>query len=186
MSLKLAILGFLSWKPLTGYELKKMFEESPILYWSGNNNQIYKTLIALHKEDLVTQAVEHQADRPSRKIYTITGKGLSELKQLVLASPDLPSLRNPFLIQLSWADQLSPIELDALLTQYEEEIRIQALMLGQQIQRKLEAPNRTPRERYLWDMIINNWRGLYENELKWVRQVRLDLHVMEIGEHRHE
>jgi hypothetical protein len=42
MSIKHAILGFLSWQPSTGYELKKLFAESDTLSWSGNNNQRWK------------------------------------------------------------------------------------------------------------------------------------------------
>ena len=57
MSLTHTILGFLSWKPFTGYELKKLFSETDFIYWSGNNNQIYTTLVKLHKEGLVFEEV---------------------------------------------------------------------------------------------------------------------------------
>ena len=121
MSLEHAILGLLSWRSLSGYDLKKVFERSPALYWSGNNNQIYRTLINLHNAGLVTMEVINQESGPSRKIYTITDQGVSELKKWVLSTPELPQLRHVFLIQLSWADQLSSEELDALLARYEEE-----------------------------------------------------------------
>ena len=42
MSIHHAILGLLSWKPHTGYDLKKVFEDSAFMHWSGNNNQIYR------------------------------------------------------------------------------------------------------------------------------------------------
>ena len=42
MTIKYAILGLLSWKPFSGYDLKKIFVDSASLYWSGNNNQIYR------------------------------------------------------------------------------------------------------------------------------------------------
>jgi len=34
---------------------------------------------------------------------------------------------------------------------------------------------RTPRERYLWEMISENWIASYETELAWVRKLRKDL-----------
>ena len=40
MTIKYAMLGFLSWRPLAGYDIKKLMVDSPVLYWSGNNNQI--------------------------------------------------------------------------------------------------------------------------------------------------
>jgi DNA-binding PadR family transcriptional regulator len=57
VSIKYAILGLLSSKPSTGYEMKKVFEESSVMYWSGNNNQIYKSLVELLNEGLVTSEI---------------------------------------------------------------------------------------------------------------------------------
>ena len=178
MSIKHAILGFLSWTPLTGYELKKLFAESTTMHWSGNNNQIYKALVELHREELVTLEVQHQDDHPSRKIYTITEKGRSELRQWVLSTPEPPQIRNSFLVQLAWADQLEADELDALLAQYEEEVTVQLAMAGEQKQRNRNSPQRTPREAYLWQMIAENQISFYESELNWVRAVRRELGVI--------
>jgi DNA-binding PadR family transcriptional regulator len=175
MTIKYAILGFLSWRSYSGYDLKKMFVDSVFIYWSGNNNQIYRTLVQLHQEGLVTSEVEHQESGPSRKIYTVTDKGLSELKEWVLSSPELPQLRNSFLIQLAWADQLEPGELDTLLEKYEYEVQMQSLMYREHKRRNRINPARTRRENYLWEMISDNCIGFYENELAWVRKLRKEL-----------
>ncbi|MCI0395825.1 MAG: PadR family transcriptional regulator, partial [Chloroflexi bacterium] len=165
MSIKYAILGFLSWKSLTGYELKKLFTGSETLYWSGNNNQIYTTLAQLYREKLVTKEVQHQESSPSRKVYTITDTGLAALKQWLAAAPELPQLKNSFLIQLMWEDQLEPDELNALLDNYEEELRVRLLMVQEQERRRKASPAATPRTAYLWDMIGKNWISFYEHEL---------------------
>ena len=47
MDVHTAILGWLSWKPASGYDLKRVFSDSEIFYWSGNNNQIYKALLQI-------------------------------------------------------------------------------------------------------------------------------------------
>jgi PadR family transcriptional regulator AphA len=188
MSIEYAILGLLSWRPMTGYDIKKMFAGSAAFYWSGNNNQIYTTLVKLHENGLVTREVEIQEDSPSRKIYSITPKGQAELKNWLFSEPEPPELKNTFLIQLAWADQLSPEELDMLLEKYEAEIQMQVSMLQTQKQQKNIAPSgmvrdayinanlaRTPREAVLWGMIQENWISFYENELKWVRKLRKQL-----------
>jgi PadR family transcriptional regulator, regulatory protein AphA len=175
MNIKYALLGFLSWRSFSGYDLKKLFVDSAFIYWSGNNNQIYSTLIQLHRDGLVTTEVQHQASGPSRKMYTITAEGLAELKQWVLSSPEIPQPRNLFLIQLAWADQLTPSELDALLETYENEVNMQLLMYQEQKRRKSINPARTPRESYLWDMIAANGVAFYKHELSWVRQLRQEL-----------
>jgi hypothetical protein len=97
------------------------------------------------------------------------------LREWLLSSPEPPQLRNSFLVQLAWADQLAPDALDTLLEKYEHEVQMQSLMGQEQKRRHLINPARTPREAYLWDMIADNWIAFYENELVWVRKMRQDL-----------
>jgi PadR family transcriptional regulator, regulatory protein AphA len=176
MDIKYAILGFLSWQPCTGYDLKKMVVSSSVFYWSGNNNQIYTTLVTLHKAGLVTDRIEPQERYPSRKVYTITGVGLAELRGWMLSVPELPQYRSMFLVQLAWADALSESELNSLLAKYEDEISTQLMMLREREKRGINLnPARTPREKYIWDMIDSNNSGRYEYELDWVRRLRRGL-----------
>lgn len=177
MSIKYAILGFLSWRPFTGYELKQLFAESATLSWSGNSNQIYTPLVELHKEGLVSLEIQPQEGRPARKVYTLTVQGLAALKSWVLSTPEPPLQKNSFLLQLAWADQLEAEEVDALLETYAEKLQTQ-LLLFQGRSRSNEVPQRTSRETYLWNMIAQNWISFYENELRWVRSVREGLAKM--------
>src|SRR5512146_1518055 len=98
MDIQYAILGLLSWKSLSGYDLKKIISGSDLFYWSGNNNQIYNSLILLHKQGLVSQQVLQQESLPAKKIYTITDTGRAALRGWLLSNPELPELRNNFLI----------------------------------------------------------------------------------------
>ncbi len=184
MNIKYAILGFLSWRPLSGYDLKKLFADSAYFYWSGNNNQIYTTLVQLHQEGLVTNEVQQQESYPARKVYTITDRGRAELRAWVQAAPELPEVRNIFMVQLAWADQLTDEELDALLAQYEYEVEMQLAMYREKERRGSDKPARTPREVYLWKMMAENWLGAFENELAWVRQLRRGLAQLEAAETR--
>src|SRR5690625_2312088 len=137
MSIKFAILGILRWKPSTGYELKKIFEDSSFMYWSGNNNQIYKALISMEDEELVTNEVIHQDNDPSKKIYTITEVGLKELKEWVMSSSETPEIKKKFLVQLAWSDMLSNQELSEILTRYENELKAQLIMQQEKDRRAL-------------------------------------------------
>lgn len=175
MTIKYAILGLLSWRPFTGYELKKVIAESATMYWSGNNNQIYRTLVQLLEEGLVTNEVQYQENSPMKKVYSVTEKGLLELKHWVGSAPELPEFKNVFLIQLTWADLLNFEELNKLLLKYEEEVRMQLLMQQEKARRSTNAPQRTPREVFLGEMIATNIINSYENELNWVIKLRQDL-----------
>ncbi len=184
VSIKYAILGLLSWKPSTGYELKKIFQDSSIMYWSGNNNQIYKALIHLQDEGFVTSETQHQESLPSKKIYTITDEGISELKEWLISSPEAPEFKKPFLVQLAWSDLLSNQELNELLTKYENETKMQLILHQEKKRRGINIPNRTAREILLWDMISENILSSYRNELEWVGKIRQELFENEIIEER--
>lgn len=175
MSIKHAILGILSCNPLTGYDLKKIIRDSSFMYWSGNNNQIYKSLVELLNEGFVTNEVQHQESSPSKKIYTITKEGLAELKQWVLSTPEPPEFKKTFLVQLAWADQLSTDELNTLLSQYEYEVKMQIVMQQEIRRRGTFTSDRTPREKLIWDMIYQNIISAYETELAWVKQLQTNL-----------
>lgn len=184
MSIQLAILGILSWKPSTGYELKKIFEDSSFMYWSGNNNQIYKALMNMENENFVTSSVVHQDNSPSKKIYTITEEGLKELKKWLVSSPEAPEIKKTFLVQLAWSDLLSNQELSEVLSKYENEIKLQLIMQNEKYRRALHSPNRSTRESLIWEMISENIISTYNNELNWVRETRQKLFENEVVEEK--
>jgi len=175
MSIKYAILGYLSWKPSTGYQLKKNFEESSIMYWSGNNNQIYKALIQLQSEGCVSNEVIHQANSPSKKIYTITQKGLDSLKNWVMLNPEAPEFKKSFLVQLAWSHQLTNGEILSLIEAYENEVKMQLIMHNEKNKRDPVFPKRSSREELIWDMISENFTSSYEKELIWVEKIKKKL-----------
>lgn len=174
MDIACAILGLLSWQPFSGYDLKKIIAESDLFYWSGNNNQIYHSLVALHKAGLVTQQVQYQESLPAKKIYTITEAGRAELARWLRADPELPELHSGFLIQLAFAGALPGGALDSLLGKYEEELEIQMRMRQERL-RQAPAAGRTRREQYLWEQIHAHLAETYQHELEWARAVRRGL-----------
>ena len=175
MDIQFAILGLLDAQPLSGYDLKKIIAESDLFYWSGNNNQIYNSLVSLHKQGLVSVETFQQESLPPRKVYTITPAGQSALREALQTEPELPEIREPFLIQLAWADRLHGDELDALLARYAEEITVQIRMRKERIARPHFSPSRTPRERLLWARIEEHQLSRYEHELEWVNRLMQEL-----------
>lgn len=117
MSLKHAILGFLCYLPLSGYDLKKAFDNSVQHFWPANQSQIYRTLAELEENGLVTKEVIKREERLDVKIYHVTESGRTELHQW-LAHP-LPEHddREPFLIQVYFSGQLNDAEVLHLFRQ---------------------------------------------------------------------
>jgi PadR family transcriptional regulator, regulatory protein AphA len=175
MSIRHAILGFLSWKPFTGYELKKIFADALSFHWSGNNNQIYGSLVELHKDGAVSIEVQQQEKFPAKKLYTITDAGRAELRAWLLSEPELPNLRNIAHTQLAWAEALSDEELDGVLASYERQVSDQAIMCRERMRRGGSEPERSPREKLIWRCIDENRVAFYENELSWTKTLRMRL-----------
>jgi len=175
MSIKYVILGYISWKPATGYDLKRIIADSEILHWSANNNQIYRGLVDLHKAGWVSKEVQQQDGSPSRHIYTITPAGREALMAWVQETPEAPQQRKAFLMQLLWADDVETAVLQELLDQYLDAVGSKLFMLRVQAARKPDQPDTSERSQYLWNMIYRNAIATYEMELDWIRQVRQEL-----------
>lgn len=122
MSLKHGILGFLSqWPETTGYELKKEFDTSMNMIWFSHLSQIYPELNKLEKDELVQSKVIKQEGKPDKKTYTITKKGMKELKSWVSKQPETPKIKDSFLMQIFFMDKIPLEEAIFLLRTYQRE-----------------------------------------------------------------
>jgi DNA-binding PadR family transcriptional regulator len=111
MSLKHAILGFLSYLPLSGYDLKKAFDHSVQHFWPANQSQIYRTLAELEENGMVTKEVIEREERLDMKIYHVTEAGRAELHAWLTTPQPERDDREPFLIQVYFGGQISDDEL---------------------------------------------------------------------------
>ena len=123
MSLKHAILGFLSFAPLSGYDLKKAFDQSVRHFWPANQSQIYRTLAELDEQGLVDKEVIPREDRLDMKVYRTNEVGLAELRRWLSTPLPPQDNREPFLIQIFFGGQLTDAELLKLLEHEVQTVR---------------------------------------------------------------
>ncbi|HJQ56179.1 MAG TPA: PadR family transcriptional regulator, partial [Vineibacter sp.] len=100
MSLRAAILGFLSLDPTSGYTLKQRFDGSVRSFWTATQSQIYRELHALQREGLVSVEAVPGDGRPDRKVYSPTARGREALARWLEAPLEPLVLRHPLLLQL--------------------------------------------------------------------------------------
>ncbi|HEY5574465.1 MAG TPA: PadR family transcriptional regulator [Anaerolineales bacterium] len=115
MSLKHAILGFLSYTPFSGYDLKKAFDRSVQHFWPADQSQIYRTLAQLEEQGLVTKEVIDREDRLDLKIYHLTPAGLQELQDWLSTPLPAEATREPFLVQVFFAGKIADEEIAAVI-----------------------------------------------------------------------
>jgi DNA-binding PadR family transcriptional regulator len=114
--LEYALLGFLNYRPMTGYNLKQNMDGSTSHFWTAKLSQIYITLKALESKGWVRSSVQVQTERPDKRIYTITSEGKSNLQKW-LAEPltEVTSQKNMFLLKLFFAARTDKETVLALL-----------------------------------------------------------------------
>ncbi|MGW9350986.1 PadR family transcriptional regulator [Nocardiopsis flavescens] len=122
MSLRHAILGILSVKPMSGYELKKVVDGSVGHFWTADRSQIYRTLSALVEEGLASRGTVVQEGRPTLHPHTVTDAGLAELDRWLASPLQAPPTRDAFLARLFFADRLPPERVRALLDARHREV----------------------------------------------------------------
>lgn len=114
--LKYALLGFLNYVPMTGYQLKQYMDSSTAHFWHAKLSQIYGTLKALEAEGLITSVVQEQETRPDRRVYTITEAGQRAFSEW-LNDPlvETEQVKSSLLLKLFFSARLDPETLIAEL-----------------------------------------------------------------------
>ncbi|GGU23448.1 PadR family transcriptional regulator [Streptomyces violascens] len=117
MSLRHAVLGLLTNRPASGYDLMKLFETSLAHVWSATQSQVYGELGKLADGGLV----EVSAEGPrGRKEYAITESGRSELHRWLTEVEPVRTRRSDSLLRVFFLGELTRVEAKAyLLTEAE-------------------------------------------------------------------
>jgi DNA-binding PadR family transcriptional regulator len=97
---KLAVLGFLTWKPMSGYEVKKAIEGSVANFWSESFGQIYPILQELAEDGLATRETRGGDGAREQIVYTITAVGRAALGAWLAEPPVAERPRIELLLKL--------------------------------------------------------------------------------------
>jgi PadR family transcriptional regulator AphA len=109
-----AILGLLSVRPWSAYELAQQMSRSLIHCWPVAPSVVYhepKRLVAMGYATVTRQ----QAGRRSRAVYQITPGGREALRQWLVTPPADPQLQIEPMLRLIFADSATPQDLAASL-----------------------------------------------------------------------
>lgn len=152
MSLDHAILGFLQYKALSGYDLKAEFDFSLQWSWPADQSHIYRTLARLAEKKFIEIEVVRQESRPDRKVYHITPKGREELRQWLCKPAINKDVRLAQLIQIFFSGHLADDKVIRLFEGFGEITR-QTLSELREIPKKVVLHKRkietTPRDEFL-------------------------------------
>jgi len=158
VSLKHALLGILSYRPMTGYELKQFFDISIAHFWNAELSQIYPTLKTLEDSGFVTKHVEVQENRPNRKVYEITEGGRGELLRWMRGAEPPANLRDPFLIKVFLGTEIPLEDMLVLMRRQMEEhqkvIAFSETVLRERIAHGMKEERFTERHGLFWTLTL--------------------------------
>ncbi len=101
-----AILGMLTIRPMSGYDIKRAIGESIAHFWDESYGRIYPTLERLAAEGFVVARTERHGGRPDRRVYALTPKGRNELRRWLALPAREQKPRSELLLKLFFGRQL--------------------------------------------------------------------------------
>ena len=172
MPLSHAILGSLEYCPMSGYDLKKFFDQSVAHFWSATQSHIYKALENLEKDGMVESQVIQQEGKPNRKQYQITDEGRGELRRWVSTPLPIDGAREAWLIQVFFAHNLANEEIVNLFEKRIEALReyLSSCEIAQTHIGESYKQVEVKRLRELWQLTLDYGMSYYENEIAWLEK----------------
>jgi PadR family transcriptional regulator, regulatory protein AphA len=99
------ILGMLSFRPRSGYDIKTVVDRSTRFFWAASYGQIYPELRRLEDEGLI-EGEDAPSGGRNRRVYKLTKAGRDALREWLFGSTVTIELRDESLLRLFFADVL--------------------------------------------------------------------------------
>lgn len=164
-----ALLGLLSLKPMTGYEMKKWVEKALAHFWKTSYGQIYPTMSKLEKYKLVESSNIESETGPNRIEYALTDLGKDALIEWLSEDTDDFNDKDETLLKFYFSDLLS---IDQMIEKLERSIDFnQSILDGYSgdvdHMKEVTRPTRKQLNQYLCTK-----KGVYLNEarIKWAKE----------------
>lgn len=120
---RFAILGLLSWKPMSGYDIKKLVDVGLSHFWNENYGQIYPTLESLVDDRLASKREKTSVGKRKRFVYSITRKGERAFKAWLREPTVMPIVRNELQLKFFLSCNLPTSESVRLVQEYQADQR---------------------------------------------------------------
>jgi DNA-binding PadR family transcriptional regulator len=161
-----ALLGLLTLKPMTGYELKSAIQSGIGNFWSESFGQIYPELHKLTKQGLVTASTESEQGAKARTRYAITDAGRKVLRKWLSEPPKIRPPRSELLLKIFFAHEGDLSDLVAHLEAAREMYRANLKLLEgkeQELRGKYQGHPSLP----FWLITLDNGKRSYLASAEW-------------------
>ncbi len=174
LSLGNALLGLLNYRSMTGYDLKKTFDNTIDFFWSAQMSQIYRELNNLEQKGLVLSKIEAQEKRPDRKVYQLTEEGRNTFLNWLNKFPNQLSQNNRsrFLMRVFFSSKIKLDELAFEITRYkkEKENQLKYLEKVQQGINDYSKDKKYKTETFYWELILKKGNKDNSADIEWAEE----------------
>ncbi|HIY92223.1 PadR family transcriptional regulator [Companilactobacillus sp. HBUAS56275] len=170
-TLQYMILGLLTRQPMTGYDIKQIFDTEKAEFWTAPFSQIYPELNRLLKKELIS-LVEPTEDNSRRKVYQLTKLGTDTFVawlKLPLA-PEVTQLNNDdFILRLHFLGKEHTDILKPLLELRQQTLKLEVAQLELELTEVVHHPEQFGRELIIQKELSNKksdlklWRSESKN-----------------------
>ena len=169
-----AILGFLTWGPMSGYDIKKAIEASIGNFWSESFGQIYPVLKRLAAGGLTTtDEIRSDGGRPSQ-IYRLTEQGRAALSEWLQQPPVPEPPRNELLLKLFFGRTNPPNTNIRHVERYRAQA-IERLESYDAIERDLRQQHRNQPDLPYWLMTLSYGKHVERALIAWCEDALTEL-----------
>lgn len=161
-----AILGCLSVRPMSAYEIKQFLQKTASHFWSEAEAQLYPTLKKLAAVSLVSFKEEKAAKAGNKKVYDLTEAGMQALKDWLSKKAEQPVFRNELLLKLFFGVNQSD-ENNIKLIELERQDLQATYDLLEHIQTQMQQNQFSPRKQMYIHIVIGYGLTLLKAELEW-------------------
>ena len=173
MSLQHAILGLLSYEPMSGYDMKSFLDNSINFFWSAQLSQIYRDLGTLEKKGCVSFHIDAQEGRPDRKVYHITPEGEKAFHEWLQRFPGTLSsaVRDEFSVRIFFGSRISKEELLFQLRRFIKEQQEQIASFAY-VKKVVESYSKktAPEEEFYWKLLLNRSNSVARTLINWAEE----------------
>jgi PadR family transcriptional regulator, regulatory protein AphA len=172
--LKYALLGFLMYRPLSGYGLKQILDDSISNFWHADLSQIYKTLKKLEADGLISSEIEPSlGDHPDRRVYTLGAAGQAALDEWLATPPvELSPMKEPLMLRTFFAARLPPqtlvVQLHLQRELHRQQLSVYRRKDAAELERKRILLGASDADAQLWDATLRAGILYEEMYLKWL------------------
>jgi PadR family transcriptional regulator, regulatory protein AphA len=160
-----AILGLLSIKPMSAYELVKFSDETIGFFWNESYGNIYSKLNELAEAGDI-QLVDEAQDGRRKKTYAITARGKQRLKDWLKTPTEEIIIRDELLLKLFIAEKQ---DLDQAKEMLGQEIRqmSQVLRAFEILQENIQSLDQDPVRKELWLLTLDYGMSYAQTRWDW-------------------